>query len=230
MKTLLRSSIAQSTLAVLFAAWLRLCWATMRWTRVDRAAVEGVWDAGGPVVVCFWHSRIGIAPPAWSRRGQPLRGLISLSRDGEFIARAMALIGIPAIRGSSAKASAKDKAKGGGAAFRDGLRWLKSGGAVALTPDGPRGPVEEMAEGAPLFAATTGAPVLFLGLAASPAIRLGGWDQGVLPLPFARGVIVWDGPVRVPREADVAALRLEWAARLSAATRRAEAIAAGAPA
>ena len=48
--------------------------------------------------------------------------------------------------------------------------------------------------------------------------------------PFVRGQVVWDGPLHVPADADdqaVKALAAAWSARLSAATRRAEALAGG---
>lgn len=222
MKRLLRSSAMTAAAAGLLAAYLRLCYATMRWTVEGEAEAAAIWNAGGPVIVCFWHERIGTAPRSWPHgRAQPIRALVSLSRDGEFIARAMGAIGFPAIRGSSSKASAPDKAKGGAQAFREALRWLKAGNAVALTPDGPRGPRREMAEGAPMLAKTTGAPVLFLGAACAPKIQLGGWDKGTLPVPFGRGAIVWRGPARAERDGDVEALRAAWAAELSAATDRA---------
>jgi lysophospholipid acyltransferase (LPLAT)-like uncharacterized protein len=35
---------------------------------------------------------------------------------------------------------------------------------------------------------------------------LGSWDRMVVPLPFARGVLVFGAPVPVPREAPEAAL------------------------
>lgn len=222
MRKLLQSEPVVAAGAAALAAYLRLCYATMRWTVEGEAEAAAIWNTGGPVVICFWHERIGVAPRSWPHgRAQPIRALVSLSRDGEFIARAMGAIGFPAIRGSSSKASAPDKAKGGAQAFREALKWLKAGNAVALTPDGPRGPRRDMAEGAPMLARAGGAPVLFLGAACEPAIRLGGWDQGVLPVPFGRGAIVWHGPARAGRDAEVDALRLDWAARLSAATDRA---------
>jgi hypothetical protein len=224
-KALFRSPAVQGALAVLLAAWLRFCHATTRWTWENREAAERVWDAGGPVVVCFWHSRIAFAPAAWKRgRAQDPRALISLSPDGEFIARAVSKLGFPAIRGSSTKGSDKAKAKGGAAAFREVLRWLHKGGGIAITPDGPRGPAEQMAEGAIMLARVSGAPVLLLGLAGRPVKRLGSWDKAVVPLPFGRGAIVWDGPLHAPSEADLELLRRDWAARLSAATERAEAL------
>ena len=134
----------------------------------------------------------------------------------------MARLGFPAIRGSSTKKSAPDKVKGGAAAFRDVLKWLKGGGGIAITPDGPRGPAEQLAEGAVMLAKVSKAPVLLVGLACRPARRLKTWDQAVLPLPFGRGAIVWDGPIHAGAADDAEALRREWAARLTAATERAE--------
>lgn len=221
----LRSPLVQTVLSWLLAGWLRLCLSTIRWRHENRAAAEEVWSSDGGAIVCFWHSRIALAPACWPLdRAQEPRVLISLSPDGEFIARAVSKLGFPAIRGSSSKKDAMDKAKGGAAAFRDVLRWIRSGGGIAVTPDGPRGPAEQMAEGAALLAKAAGAPVLLVGMACKPEITLVTWDRARLPLPFGRGAIVWDGPILWEEGADLAAVREEWAARLSAATRRAEAL------
>lgn len=225
MKSLFRSALVQGALAFLLAVWLRLCISTIRWRQENLAAAEGVWDAGGPVIVCFWHSRISISPACWPlERAQEPRALISLSPDGEFIARAVTRLGFPAIRGSSTKAYAKDKAKGGAAAFRDVLRWLRAGNGIAITPDGPRGPAEEMAEGAAMLAKVSRAPVLLVGLACQPSRVLSTWDKAVMPLPFGRGAIVWGGPLQAGAGDDAEALRRDWAQALSALTRRAEAL------
>lgn len=220
----LRSPVVQTTLAWLLAGWLKLCLSTMRWRHENLPVAEDIWKAGGGVIVCFWHSRIALSPACWPLdRAQEPRVLISLSPDGEFIARAVQKLGFPAIRGSSSKKAAPDKAKGGAGAFRDVLRWIQGGGGIAVTPDGPRGPAEQMAEGAIMLARLSGAPVLLVGLAAS-SVTLDTWDRARLPLPFGKGAIVWDGPIVAGRETDMEAARTEWAARLSAATRRAEAM------
>lgn len=221
----LRFPLVQAVLSALLAAWLRFCLSTTRWRHENRAVAEAIWDAGGGVIVCFWHSRITLSPACWPLgRAQEPRALVSLSPDGEFIAQAVARLGFPAIRGSSSKKGAPDKAKGGASAFRDVLRWIQGGGGVAMTPDGPRGPAESMAEGAVMLARMSGAPVLLVGLAARPALTLDTWDRARLPLPFGRGAIVWDGPIVAARDTDVEITRAAWAARLSAATRRAEAM------
>ena len=228
MKSLFRSPMVQAALAYIFAAYLKLALSTIRWRHERRDLAENVWDAGGGVLVCFWHARIALSPACWPLdRAQEPRALISFSPDGQFIAGAVAKLGFPAIRGSSAKKSDPSKAKGGAVAFRDVLRWVAKGGGVAITPDGPRGPAEQMAEGTPLLAKASGTPVLFVGLASRPCLRLKSWDAAVVPLPFARGAIVWDKAEPVTRDVDNAglkALNAAWSARLSAATRRAEAM------
>jgi lysophospholipid acyltransferase (LPLAT)-like uncharacterized protein len=225
MKGLVRAPWVQATLGVLLAGWLKFCFATMRWTREGLDGAEQVWAAETGVIVCFWHSRVAVSPPTWPYgRAQEPRAMISLSPDGEFVARAVALLGIPAIRGSSRKKTRRGfKDKRGTEAFRDVLRWVRAGNCIAITPDGPRGPAQTMAEGAILLARMTRAPVLMLGLAAKPAFRLDTWDKALVPLPFSRGAIVWGEPF-VETAEDSETVRGVWKARLDALTDRAEAL------
>lgn len=224
----LRSPVIQSVLAWSLARWMQFCFATIRWTRENEAVAERVWAQGGGVLCVFWHSRIGLSPSCWPLdRAQPAKALISLSADGEFIAKAVARQGFPAVRGSSANKDKTDRAKGGSQALRDGLKQLKVG-ALAITPDGPRGPAGVMAEGAPLLAKLSGAPVLFIGMSCNPAIRLNSWDRAVLPLPFGKGAIVWDR-ADYPADAALGDVVPEWTARLNAVEARADAITGLAP-
>lgn len=222
----LRHPLTQRLLSRVLAGYLRFALRTIRWRSDNAAAAEGVWEARGPVIVLFQHGRIALSPACWPLdRAQEPRAMISLSADGEFIAGAVERLGFPAIRGSAGKAGDTAKAKGGAGAFRETLRWLKGGGGIAITPDGPRGPPGAMTEGPPLLARASGAPVLLVGLACRPCLRLKSWDAQVIPLPFGRGRIVWDGPLRAARDADLEALREDWRARLQAVTDRAEALA-----
>ena len=219
----LRNSVIQSALAWTLAQWMRFCFATIRWTHENQPVAEKVWDQGGGVLCVFWHSRIGLAPACWPLgRAQPAKALISLSADGEFIAKAVARQGFPAVRGSSANKDKAAAAKGGAQALRDGLKQLKVG-ALAITPDGPRGPVNVMAEGLPLMAKLSKAPALFIGMSCNPAIRLKSWDRATVPMPFGKGAIVWDR-ADYPQGADMAEVIADWTARLNAVEARADAI------
>ena len=179
-------------------------------------------------IVCFWHGRIAasIGAQPMCRPLRPTRLIISLSPDGEFIARAMEMLDLPAFRGSSRKTKDPKRARSGSTVYRQSLEWVRNGGVLIMTPDGPRGPAREMAEGAVRMAARTGAPVILMGLSARPALELKTWDRMQLPLPFGRGVIAFDGPVRAAEDADadeILRLRQDWAARLTVATEAAEA-------
>ena len=74
---------------------------TIRWRHEGREVAEAIWNAGGPVLVCFWHSRIPLSPACWPLGwAQEPRAVISLSPDGEFIAKAMERLSFGSIRGS----------------------------------------------------------------------------------------------------------------------------------
>jgi len=135
--------------------------------------------------------------------------------------------GFPAIRISSAKRGDAAKARQAVAAIREAVTWVGDGGALIITPDGPRGPNEVIAPGALQIARRSGQPVFLMGIAAHPAIQADSWDKVMFAAPFGRGAVVWEGPLHVASdagEAEIAALIENWSARLSAVTRRAEAL------
>lgn len=216
----LRNPAVQAVAAWLVATWLKVCFATIRWTRENEAVAEGVWAEGGGVLIAFWHSRGAVSMASWPHdRAQATKGLVSLSRDGEFMARTVAKLGFPAIRGSSAKKGATED-KGGAVALREILRQLKVGG-LGLSPDGPRGPVRQMGPGLPVMAKLSGRPVLFLGVSCAPSIRLKTWDRYMLPLPFGRGAVVWD-IATWPEGGTPEAVAAQWQERLTAVEARAD--------
>ncbi|MDB5438675.1 MAG: hypothetical protein JWM33_1102 [Caulobacteraceae bacterium] len=225
----LRSQPMIAFAASLIAGYLKLCFLTLRWRREGMEIAQGVWDQEGGAIVCVWHQGVPMGPLAWPKgeARQELRILISKSADGEFITQTMARLGHGSVRGSSAKKSkAGSKNKAGELAFREMVAWVKSGGAIAVTPDGPRGPARVMAPGVLALARMTGAPVLLAGLACKPCIRLKTWDRTIIPLPFARAALTYAGPVHAGRDDDLEALALDWALRLTTVTERAEALAA----
>jgi lysophospholipid acyltransferase (LPLAT)-like uncharacterized protein len=228
LKSFIRSPRVQGALAVILSTYLDFALKTTRWTFENREAADVAVAAPKGIIGCFWHGRIPLGPACREVLAhKPRKVIISLSPDGEFIARAMARLSFPAIRGSSARKDDAANAKGGAGAMMESVRFLRSGGVVAITPDGPRGPAEVMAAGAVTLARVSGAPVFLFGLHAKPGFSLNSWDRTLFPLPFGKGVIVFDGPLYAPRDADdeaMEALRLDWQARLTAANARAEAL------
>lgn len=226
MKKLLRGDGVQAVLGWVLGTYLRLILNTVRWRHENLECVEPVLAGESGAIALFWHGRIplclAVAPQWWRKR---TRAFVSPSADGEFIAQALAMAGFPAIRISSAKKGDSAKARQAVAAIREAVTWVSGGGALVVTPDGPRGPNELIAPGAVQIARRSGQPVYLMGIAANPAIQLETWDEVMFALPFGRGSVVWEGPLHVPPDANdavIAHLISDWSARLSAATRRAE--------
>lgn len=228
MKKLLRSDGVQAFLGWVLGTYIRLILNTVRWRHENVECVEPVLAGESGAIALFWHGRIPLclatAPQWWRKR---TRAFVSPSADGEFIAQALAMAGFPAIRVSSAKKGDSAKARQAVAAIREAVTWVAGGGALVVTPDGPRGPNELIAPGAVQIAKRSGQPVFLMGIAANPAVQANTWDEVMFALPFGRGAVVWEGPLQVPPDADeavIAHLIADWSARLSAATRRAEAL------
>lgn len=230
MKKLLRKPSVQAVLG--WALWLNLALVrrTTRWRHEGLERIAPALVTGQPAIALFWHGRIplclGLAQIWWRREG--LRCMVSPSGDGEFIARALARARFPAIRTSSARKGDAAKARAIVAAFREAVAWVKGGGVLVVTPDGPRGPGEVIALGSLQIARRTGAPIYLMGVSAAHAITLDTWDRLTFAWPFGRGATVWEGPFHVPAEADDAALQTlaeDLSRRLSAVTRRADLLA-----
>ncbi|MEZ5945666.1 MAG: lysophospholipid acyltransferase family protein [Hyphomonas sp.] len=232
MKSLLRSPIVAAILGRLIWAWMELVARTVRWEiEIDETA-QAAWQKHDGVVVAAWHSRIMLMPAGWVRviRGwkhRISRGamLISLSADGEAVARAIDHLDLHAIRGSAANRR-KKKDKGGMRAIAEAVRLLKSGYAVCITPDGPRGPAQKVSLGAIMIAQRAGAPIVPYALSVEPAWRLNTWDRLILPLPFSRGGIVLGAPIETDRDKQMGELESLLQEQLDAATYRADMLAA----
>ena len=228
MKGLLRSGAVQALLGWSLGVYIRIILATVRWRHENLACVEPELSGEAGAIALFWHGRIPLClatAPQWWRKNT--KAMISQSADGQFIATALEMAGFPAIRISSAKKGDAQKARQAVAAIREAVAHVAAGGALVVTPDGPRGPNELIAAGSLQIARRSGQPIFLMGIAASPAAQMNTWDKIMWAMPFGRGSVVWDGPLYVPKDADdarVEALVVDWSARLSAATRRAEAL------
>lgn len=234
MKSALRSLPVSVLLGLIIWAYMALVTRTMRWTIVGDDQAKDVWASSPGVVVAGWHSRILLLPTGWTKRMKKWPGrtapsamLISLSPDAEPVARAIKHLGLEAIRGSS-NHKRKNKNKGGMRAVSDAIRRLKSGGAICITPDGPRGPMQRAQAGPVLIATRAGAPILPYAIAAHPAKRLNTWDRFIIPFPFTKGAIVFGEQINAQKGNDTEETRALLEQRLNEITQHAEQL-VGAP-
>lgn len=213
----------KSALSRIGRAYLSLALGTSRWNitgnRSAAALLHQTGSAPPGAIVAFWHRALLQLPALWllTRRGRNhlrLRVLISRNRDGRLINDTVAPWGIIGIAGS---ANRKGKDKGGAHAFREAISALRAGSHLAITPDGPRGPVGVIQPGVLRLARVTGRTIVPVG-AACDAFHLPSWDRLAVPLPFGRGELVLGAPLDAETTSEALAKALNDAAR--AAERR----------
>ena len=191
----------QSALLGALAGWaMKLMVATLRLEVRDLCGISSADAAVPPVIYILWHNRFFTVPAAWNRICRSHRQSVTLtsaSHDGDMVARAMAVFGLGAVRGSSSRRAV--------AALVGLKRALQDGLDVCLTPDGPRGPRYQIQPGVIKLAEATGAPIIPVHVRFSAAWRLKTWDRFVIPKPFSRVEVTFAEAIRVPRGLDAAA-------------------------
>ena len=190
-----RSERLHRPLCFAIQLYIRLVYATNRWTEEGAEHPRRVCETGRPLVGAFWHGRMMMIPLAWRRRA-PMHMLISSHRDGRVIAGAVAHFGIQSIAGSSRR--------GGTAALRALVKQLAAGDCVAITPDGPAGPAMIASTGIVNVARLARAPIQPVVFATSRRWVLKTWDGMHIALPFGRGVILWGEPIEIAHDLDEA--------------------------
>ena len=223
-KRLVGSRPFQKTTGTVAAEYLRLVWKTTRLSIEPEGIYERV-ERDAPVIIAMWHGQHFLTP--FVRRAQDrAKVLVSRHRDGEINALAVERLGIGAIRGSGHHGGGF-VGKGGVSAFKEMLSALEQGYNVALTADIPK--VARVAGlGIVKLASASGRPIYPIAIATRRRVELNNWDRTAINLPFGRGGGVASAPLRVPADADGAALetaRRALEAALNAATARAYAIA-----
>ncbi|MSN95640.1 lysophospholipid acyltransferase family protein [Campylobacter sp. FMV-PI01] len=137
-----------------------------------------------PCVVVFWHGRLAMMSFAyrhwWLKKFKGKKQgkvIISDHKDGEIIAQVIEKFHIKAIRGSSSKGAIK--------ALINSFKEIKNGIDVIITPDGPRGPIYSVADGAVIIAQKMELEIYALNYEASKFWKFKSWDEMILPKPFS---------------------------------------------
>jgi len=220
------AALTREVAARLGSFYLRLVWHTTRWRVEGQENLDVLLAAPAGFIVSLWHGRLFISP-CLKPASRQVYAMISDNRDGEIITRLVGFHHVNAVRGSTADPRKRDKAKGGGEAFRESLPLLHAGAMVAITPDGPRGPRMRAQHGVATISAVAGVSVLPVGISTSRGKVLRNWDRFLIPYPFGRGAIVLGPSLPPPPAGDAEAAdahRLAIEAATTAATRRADEI------
>jgi lysophospholipid acyltransferase (LPLAT)-like uncharacterized protein len=206
------------------AEYLRLVWNSTRFQLEPPDIYESV-KSDLPVIIAMWHGQHFLMPFI-RHKTHRAKTLISHHRDGAMNAVAAQWLGVDVIRGSGTHGADFDK-KGGTSAFREMLAALEQGYSVALTADVPK-VARVCGLGIVKLASLSGRAIYPVAIATGRRRVLNNWDRSVVPFPLGRGARIAGQPVRVPAEADDAALETGRRAveeSLNAATARAYEIA-----
>lgn len=168
----------------------------------------------GALILAVWHGRGVLAAPFYPTEQATV--LVSASSDGSMATKILDDLGYEIIRGSSSRRGVR--------AVREMIKTLDGGKHVAITPDGPQGPMHSIGPGTAFVARATGVPIMPVGFACDRAWHLNTWDRYTVPRPGARVVACYQEPLEVPRKAstgDLAEISRRLRERLREAERQA---------
>jgi hypothetical protein len=197
LRQFVRSDRLRRVLCYSIHLYIRLVYATNRWSIDGAEHPRRLREAGRPFILAFWHGRLMMIPMAWQRLA-PIRMLISAHRDGRIIADAVAHFGVQTVTGSTRR--------GGSAALRTMVKALAAGDCVGITPDGPAGPAMVASAGIVNVARLARVPIVPVTFATSRRRMLKSWDRMQIALPFGRGVFIWGEPIEVGTNLDEAGI------------------------
>jgi lysophospholipid acyltransferase (LPLAT)-like uncharacterized protein len=185
-----------------------------------RVVGDDPFASGEPFVAALWHNTLFLGLGLFRDRGLVVAA--SRTRAGDRSSALLGRLGYgPTVRGSTSRLPV--------AALAGMIRAARDGRSVAVTVDGGRGPAGLVRPGVLAVARASGHRICPVGLAARPCPRVrSSWESVLVPMPFARVVMVAAAPLRIARDADRDALeraRVQLEGALHEATREAERIA-----
>lgn len=144
-----------------------------------------------PFILAHWHGdELGILHLL---RRYHVACIISTSKDGDIMNRAVRLLGGTTVRGSSTR--------GGTSALKGILRLKRDGWRPSVAVDGPKGPIHQVKPGVFQISRLSKLPIVPISFFASRShIFHKSWNQSRLPLPFARVIVVLGPPLPVLKD------------------------------
>lgn len=131
-----------------------------------------------PTIFACWHGELLMLPYLYSRyRKTPhAKVLISSHFDGMLISKTIKYFGLGTIEGSTNRNATR--------VLMQGIRALKDGHDIGITPDGPKGPRHEVADGIIAMAQKAKAKIVLVEIKPTRFWQLNSWDRFTIPKPF----------------------------------------------
>jgi lysophospholipid acyltransferase (LPLAT)-like uncharacterized protein len=131
-------------------------------------------------IASMWHGDLLMQPYNYKnfKSHGTVKGMISEHRDGEAIRKTVEYLGIGSLSGSSTR--------GGVKALIGAIKSLKNGTDIAITPDGPKGPIYSVADGVVMISQKTNTKILPFSCIPSKYWKINSWDKFIIPKPFGQ--------------------------------------------
>lgn len=131
-----------------------------------------------PMIFACWHGELLMLPYIYARyRKTPhAKVLISSHFDGMLISKTIEYFGLGTIAGSTNRNATR--------VLMQGIKALKEGYDIGITPDGPKGPRHEVADGVVAMAQKTEAKIVLVRIQPTKYWQLKSWDKFTIPKPF----------------------------------------------
>lgn len=142
------------------------------------------------ILYAFWHQRFFYL--IYYFKNSNGRVLISYSKDGEMVAKAVEAFGMIPVRGSSSR--------GRIGSTREIMEVLEKGHVVGIATDGPRGPIYNVKPGIIQIAKSSGMPILPITVGTERKWSFNSWDRFIVPKPFSRIYMKYGEPMFVEQD------------------------------
>lgn len=205
-------SFKYALVAAFISFYVRLCGLLTKYIHGGNEKARSI-DKSQRVIYAFWHNQQTFLLYPYRKQGK-ICVLVSQSKDGEYIAKALPKFKMTAVRGSTTR--------GGSSALRSLIEIAQDGYNLAITPDGPRGPIYEAHSGIIYLAQKTHMPIIPAGVACSHKFAVNSWDKFQIPLPFGKCAIIYASPLWVGEDDNIEECRKKLTVYMNEATKQAE--------
>lgn len=177
---------------LLFAFYKLLQW-SWRIQVFEDPEVQKLTRENKSFVIAHWHGdELGILHLLKPYR---VACIISTSKDGDLMNRAVELLGGKTVRGSSTRQGTQ--------ALKGIIRLKKEGFRPSVAVDGPKGPIYKVKPGVFQISRLTNLPIVPISFHASDDHTFHkAWNKSRLPLPFAKVTIAWGSPLPALQKSD----------------------------
>jgi len=131
-----------------------------------------------PTIFATWHGDLLMLPYLYYqyRKKPHAKVLISDHFDGLLISKTIRYFGLGTIAGSTNRNAVK--------ALIQGIKTLKAGYDIGITPDGPKGPRHYVSDGVIVMAQKAKADVMMVEIKPTKYWQFNSWDKFKVPKPF----------------------------------------------